>query len=261
MIDPLLELTVAPALVGVSTLASRRWGQRIGGVVSAFPAIIGPVLLIAADQHGNAFAAKAATGTLFGLVALSGFALAYGRTALYAGWRTSLGAGWATAAAIAVLLATVDVDPLAGLAAATLSLVVAHRWLPSGTAGLTAVSVPRWDLPLRMGLTAALVVSLTAVASRFGPAVGGTLAALPVLASVLAVFTHEQHGPGALAALLRGMITGMVGFAVFCVLVAVLVDRVGVAATFTVAAVAAVAVQAAAARGDAHSTAADMVGT
>jgi hypothetical protein len=107
---------------------------------------------------------------------------------------------------------------------------------------------PRWDLGARMVLTAVLVVSLAAAASRFGPVVGGMLAALPALASILAVFTHEQHGPQALAFLLRGMLSGMAGFVVFCAVVAVLVDRAGVGATFTAAALAAVCVQAASAR-------------
>jgi hypothetical protein len=245
----LLELVVAPALVGAATLAARRWGEGIGGLVSAFPAIVGPVLLIAAHEHGSAFAAKTASGTLLGLVALSGFALAYGRTALRAGWRASLAAGWVTAAAIAALLGRVDAGPLAGLVAATLSLLVAGRALPRGAAALagTPAPAPRWDLALRMVLTAVLVVSLTAAASHLGPVVGGVLAALPALASILAVFTHEQHGPEALVLLLRGMLSGMAGFDVFCAVVAVLVDRAGVAATFAAAALAAICVQAAAA--------------
>ena len=247
MLVALLELVVAPALVGASTLAARRWGEGIGGLVSAFPAIVGPVLLIAAHEHGSAFAAKTASGTLLGLVALSAFALAYGRTALGAGWPTSLAAGWATAAAIAVLLGTVKAGPLAGLVAATLSLLVARRALPSSAAirATTPARPSRWDLALRMVLTAVLVVSLAAAAGRLGPVIGGMLAALPVLASILAVFTHEQHGAQAVVVLLRGMLSGMAGFVIFCALVAVLVDRAGVGATFTVAAVAAVGVQAA----------------
>jgi hypothetical protein len=248
----MLELVVAPALVGASTLAARRWGQRIGGLVSAFPAIVGPVLLIAAHEHGTAFAARAANGTLLGLVALSGFAVAYGRTARHAEWRTSLVAGWGAAATIAILLGTVDPDPLAALAAATLSLVVAYRLLPCGATGLQAAPAARWDLPLRMALTAVLVASLAGAASRLGPGVGGILAALPVLASVLAVFTHEQLGAAALAALLRGMLSGMAGFVIFWALVAALVDRAGVAATFAAAALVAAAVQAAAARAGAR---------
>ena len=247
MLAPTLQFVVAPGLVGASTLAARRWGLGLGGLVSAFPAIVGPLLLIAAQEHGTAFAARAASGTLLGLVALSGFALAYGRTALRAGWRASLAAGWVTAAVIAVLLGRVEAGPLAGLVAATLSLLVARRALPGGGErhAMAPARPPRWDLALRMVLTAVLVVSLTAAASRLGPVVGGVLAALPALASILAVFTHEQHGAQALVLLLRGMLSGMAGFAVFCAVVAVLVDRAGVGATFTVAALAALAVQAA----------------
>lgn len=239
-----LQLVVAPALVGASTLASQRWGHRVGGVVSAFPAIVGPVLLIAASEHGSAFAAKTASGTLLGLVALSAFALVYGRTARHAGWCASLAAGWAAAAATTVLLAPVDAGPLVGLGAACVALAVAHRALPRTDGELPVTVMPRWDLPLRIALTAVLVVTLSAAASRFGPIVGGLLAALPVLASVLVVFTHDRHGAPALASLLRGMLSGMAGFAVFCVLVAVLIGRVGVTVAFATAALAAIAAQA-----------------
>jgi hypothetical protein len=110
--------------------------------------------------------------------------------------------------------------------------------------------VPHWDLPLRMALTALLVAALTAAAGRLGPLAGGILAALPVLASILAVFTHAQQGAAAVADLLRGMLSGMAGFVVFCALVAALVDRAGVAPAFAAAAATAIAVQAAAARAD-----------
>ena len=95
-----------------------------------------------------------------------------------------------------------------------------------------------------MAATALLIVALTMAGSRFGPTVAGVLAALPTLASVLAVFTHARHGADALLGLLRGMLGGMVAFAAFCVVVALLVDRAGIAAAFLAATLAAVAVQA-----------------
>ena len=99
-----------------------------------------------------------------------------------------------------------------------------------------------------MALTALLAVSLTYAAGRLGPVVGGILAALPVLASILAVFTHARYGADAVTELLRGMLGGMAGFVCFCALVAALAEPAGVAATFVVATVAALAVQAATAR-------------
>jgi hypothetical protein len=265
MVNTVLELLVAPALVGAATLAARRWGPEIGGLVSAFPAIVGPVLLIAALEHGATFAARAANATLLGLVALAAFAVAYGWTAARAGWRGSLAAGWAVAGLAGLLVGTVAAGPPAGLAAAAVSLGAAHRLLrhaarrahplgsspgdrdPSpgdpGEPRAGAPLVPRWDLQLRMALTALLVVTLTAAASRFGPVAGGVLAALPVLASILAVFTHARDGTAAVVDLLRGMLGGMAGFVAFCALVAVLVEPLGIAASFAVATVAALAIQ------------------
>src|SRR5215210_1571014 len=75
-----LTIVVAPALVAAATLAARRWGQRIGGLVSAFPAIAFAVLLIDAHEHGAAFASRAASATLLGLLTLSAFVVAFART-------------------------------------------------------------------------------------------------------------------------------------------------------------------------------------
>ena len=100
--EPILELVVGPLLVAVATLVARRFGPRTGGLISAFPAIVGPVLLLAALEHGTAFAADAAAGTLLGLVALSGFTLVYARVATRARWPASLAAAWVAAAAFAV---------------------------------------------------------------------------------------------------------------------------------------------------------------
>jgi hypothetical protein len=250
VVDAILELVVAPALVGAATLAARRWGQRVGGLVSAFPAIVGPVLLVAALEHGATFAARAANGTLLGLVTLAGFALAYGRVAVRAGWRASLALGWAAAGVLGLGVGFVAAGAPAGLLAAAASLALAHRLLAGAGPGALPAEpvVPRWDLPLRMALTALLAVSLTAAANRLGPLVGGVLAALPVLASILAVFTHARYGAAAVVELLRGMLGGMAGFVCFCALVAALVEPAGIAAAFAVSAVAALGVQAAIAR-------------
>jgi uncharacterized membrane protein (GlpM family) len=127
---------------------------------------------------------------------------------------------------------------------AAVSLALAYRSLPhAGGDTEDGRIAPRWDLPLRMAVTSLLVVALVAAADRVGPMIGGILAALPTLASVLAVFTHRQRGAAAVSELLRGMLHGMAGFLVFCVLVATLVDRAGIPSAFVGAALAAAAVQ------------------
>ena len=72
-----LKVLLAPGFVVATSLISRRFGLVVGGVVGGLPAIAGPILLVLALQHGPAFAGKAATGTLLGIVALIVFVLVF----------------------------------------------------------------------------------------------------------------------------------------------------------------------------------------
>jgi hypothetical protein len=109
-----------------------------------------------------------------------------------------------------------------------------------------------------MAATALLVTVLAAAANRVGPLFGGMLAALPVLASVLAVFTHRQQGSAALIVFLRGMLAGMVGFLAFCQVVALLIVGLGVWQALSAATVVAIAVQAITVRVPSYSSAPDL---
>jgi|SRR5579884_3085784 len=239
------ELIIGPLLVGAATLAARRWGVRVAGVVSALPAVVGPVLLITATQRGAAFAGQAADGTLLGLVGLSGFVAAYAQIAIRAHWGISLLTGWICAAVISVSLGWLAAGGgvLRGLVAAVLSLLLAHRTMPRAPVDFRP-DPPGWNgVIVRMAVTAGLVGLLATVAVLVGPLLGGMLAALPLLASVLAVFTHRRAGAPAAVALLRGMLAGMTGFAGFCAVVGGLIVPMGPAWAFTVAALTAIGLQ------------------
>ncbi len=244
-----IELILAPAFVALATVAARRWGPGVGGLLSAFPAIVGPVLLIDALDHGSLFTAQAANGTLLGLVALSAFALAYARCAGRWGWWPSLLAGWAAAAVAttAVGLVTHGAGSPVGLFLAVVSLALAYLGMPrAAVAGrpTTPVATASGSIPFRMALTALLVSSLAAAASGLGPVIGGMLAALPVLASILAVFTHRESGSAAVIALLRGMLAGMAGFVAFCQVLLMLIVPKGMVPAFLAATAAALIAQA-----------------
>jgi hypothetical protein len=245
LIDLAVQLILAPSLAAAATLAARRWGDRAAGLVSSFPAIVGPLLLVTALGHSARFTAQAAHGVVLGLVALAGFVAAYGIVAARAGWGPSLAAGWIAAAVLALAAGRSGAGPVTGLVAAVGSLLGA-LWLLPRTA--PAQRPPARQLVLvRMVATGALVVVLAAAATRFGALAGGILAALPALASVLAVSTHRRQGSGAVLDLLRGMVAGMAGFVAFCEVVALLIGRTSIAVTFTAATLAALTVQAGAA--------------
>lgn len=243
-----LYVVLAPLLVAGATLTARRWGARIGGVISAFPAVVGPLLLLVAHEYGAFATARAANATLFGLAGLGGFAYAYAHLATRRGWGTSLAIGWICAVALTALVGWLGrgVAFPAGLLVAAIALAGVYRLLPrSDPQPYPDSARARTDLTLRMGTTAALILALAAAAAAFGPEVGGLLAGLPVLASVLAVFTHREQGAQAAIVLLRGMLSGMAGFVGFCALVALLVVPAGIAVSIFSATILALLVQAA----------------
>ena len=240
MLELLIVAALSSCLAGAATAAADRWGHEAGGVLSAFPLIVGPVLLVGARRHGEGFAAEAAAATLLGLVALSGFAVAYAKAASR-GWAVGLAAGWGAAAVLGTAAGQVSAGVAAALAAALASIAAARLAVPARGAG-EQPPLPGWELPLRMAVTGLLIVALTAAGGAFGPAAAGILAALPTLASVLAVFTHRRFGADAAAGLLRGMLGGMVAFAAFCAVVGLLVEH-GIVLAFALATLTAAAIQ------------------
>jgi hypothetical protein len=246
----LIEIALAPILVAGSTLASRRWGSRVGGVISALPVIIGPVLLIIAQESGVEAARRAATATLLGLVAMGAFVAAYGRLAPRVGWGASLTGGWVAALLLATLAAVGRHWGIAiAAAAAVASLAAARAILPTDRTDAPALPDRRVGLVARMVITTALVALLAIAVRDLGPQIGGVLAALPVLGSVLAVFAHRGEGPEAAIGFLRGLATGMIGFIAFCATVALLIVPAGTLVSFLAASAAAVLLQAAALMG------------
>jgi hypothetical protein len=234
---------LAACLVAASTMAARVWGHGIGGVVSAFPLIVGPALFLTALRQDAAAAATMATATLLGLVALSGFVLAYERSARRCGWPLSLGIAWAAAAVLGMLAGRIGGGLFVGLVAAVGSTTFVYAALPRVRRVEVPAVFPPWEMPARMALTALLIVGLTVAGERFGPAVAGVLAALPTLASVVTVFTHARHGHEALAATLHGMLGGLWAFVTFCALIALLVEPAGMVPAFALATGVAVLVQ------------------
>src|SRR4051812_41954368 len=237
-----MKLTLAPALVAATTLAARRWGALVGGVVGGFPAVVGPILVAIDAQHGDAFAARAAAGALAGLVSLTAFVVAYGWLARRLSWAPALAMSWLLFAAVTFALEGVSPAALPALALVLACFAAGYFLLPRSAERASPPPAPSWDLPMRVGATAGFVVVLTASAGALGPRLSGLLAAFPVLASVLSAFMHAQEGADAVADFLRGLLSGLVGFAAFCFVVATLLPDAGPVAAFAAATAVALAV-------------------
>lgn len=236
----LLKLTLAPGLVTATTLAGRRWGPRMAGWLGGLPVVVAPILLAITIEHGRRFGADAAAGALLGLLSLTGFILTYGWAARVMSWLPAAALGWVVFVGASLALDGVDPPNWLSLVLVCSSFAAAALLLPRAPAE-PPTAAPPFDLALRAGATAVLVLVLTGLAGSLGPHLSGLLASFPVLATVLAAFTHAQDGPAAAAQLLRGFAIGLVAFAVFCFCVAELLPDHGVAVTFLVSAAISVA--------------------
>lgn len=231
-----VKLLLAPSFVVGASLAARRFGPQIGGLVGGLPVVAGPILLVYALTHGRAFAADAAAGTLLGLVSLTAFVVVYSRLAGRAPWAMSLLAGWFAFAAWTLAFSALAIPAGAALTLAGAGFVVGLRLLPDPRLSrLHSATPPSWDLPLRAVCALLLVLALTAAAGWLGSRLSGLLAPFPVIASVLATFTHVQHGADELLRLARGLISGFFAFALFCFTLTVSLRMLGTAGAFALA--------------------------
>lgn len=218
-----MKVVLAPLLVVGATLAGRRWGAGVAGVVTAVPIVAGPILAILTLDHGRAFGAAAAASALLGVVALTAFCVAYARAAL-AGldWPRALGVGWLAYVAVALPASRLDLAPAWGLLIALAALAAGYRLIGRpGVVVLPDHPPPAWDLPARALSTAALVVTLTTAAGALGPELSGVLTPFPIATTVIAAFTLRQDGPEATRALLRGFVRALPGFALCFFVVAI----------------------------------------
>jgi hypothetical protein len=241
----LVKLLLAPSFVVGASLTARRYGARVGGLIGGLPVVAGPILLAYALAHGKDFAAGAAAGTLLGLVSLIAFIVVYGNLAGRLPWAASMVCGWFAFAVWTAFFSAFDISAGVALALAGLALVAGLNRLPHPRGSHREHGdPPSWDLPLRAGCAMALVLTLTAIAGWLGPQLSGLLAPFPIIATVLATFTHAQRGVDEALRLLRGMIAGFGAFALFCFTLAVTLRGLGTGLAFVVATVVALATQA-----------------
>lgn len=86
-----------------------------------------------------------------------------------------------------------------------------------------------------------MVIALSAASAALGPRLTGLLTPFPVIASVLAAFTHATHGAGAVRRYADALVRGLPSFAAFTATIAWSVRDVGTGPAFAIATVVALA--------------------
>jgi hypothetical protein len=238
-----LKLVVTSLLIGAASLAGRRWGQAVGGWLVGLPFTSGPVSFFLALDHGLGFATAVASGSIVGAIAQAAFGLAYARSASWTTWPFAVVAGTIAFAAAALVLEALALPLIGLLLAMAVTLVAALALMPYGGEATSPGRAPRWDLPMRMAASTAVVLLITSVAPALGPRMSGVLSAFPVYAMTLAVFAHRHGGPAAGVQVLRGLLLGLFAFGAFFFVLGTFLERLGLALGFVAAIAVSLAVQ------------------
>lgn len=241
----ILKLVLTPALIGIASLAGRRWGPTVSGWLVGLPFTSGPIAFFLALNSGLAFASAAAAGILTGTLSQAAFSLAYAWPARRHNWPLSLAAGCVAfgLATFAFQFLLLPIAVLFLIAIATLALTL--RLLPAHgkDTEVAAVAPPWWDLPARMVVATVFVVSLTASAPALGPHLTGLLSPFPIYASILTIFAHHTQGSRAAVNVLRGLLLGLFAFGAFFLVLGTLLEPLGIGPAFLCAVVVALLVQ------------------
>jgi hypothetical protein len=156
------------------SLAGRRWGPTVAGLLGGFPVVAGPILLVVTIVQGNDFGADAAAGSVLGLTAVAASAVVYARVAPRLSPPLTLLAAWATFFAGVGLLGALDVSPVVAFLIAVVSFELSRLLVRvPGESEPHVLPMPWWDLPARALSALLLVLAVTIAADALdGDAAG-----------------------------------------------------------------------------------------
>jgi hypothetical protein len=236
----LLKLALAPLLVATATLAARKWGPRVGGLVMGLPLTTGPIFLVLALDQGPRFAAGATVGILFGLAGLAAFAVAYAAASSRTGWVGSLASATAAFLAISAGACGFGSDVVIAALAAWFALGLAVLLIRRPDLAIARTVPPWWDLWVRLLAVAVLTLAITTAAASLGPVLSGIVGTYPVAITVVLAFTHRQLGRNAALAMLRGIVLSWLSFASCFLAIGLSLETQGIALAIGVGVLAAV---------------------
>jgi len=236
------KLGVPPVLMLLSTLAGRKWGESVGGLLVGLPLTSGPISFFLALEHGSIFAADATTGSLAATIAQACFAAVYCRLAPR-GWLAALMGATTTFALAATLLQLSGIKQTGLFILALPVMAVVMKLMPRPTVIRASLKPPRWDIPFRMVLIAALVMGVSMAAPYLGPGVSGVVASFPFMAVILAVFAHAIAGFEAAQRVMRGLVGGLLSFAIFFWVLSFMLPHFSLVVTYAFAVIAALSIQ------------------
>jgi hypothetical protein len=211
------KLLLSPILIGLASLAGRRWGAHIAGLMGGLPLVGGPIVLALWLSHGQAYATEVSLAAPVGVWASMTYLLTLGFISARWPWYFAIPFAWVCYFLVALLIDAAGLSQSLAMGIAILPALWfgAIRVLPKPAAIPASMALPRIELFARMIAAALLVWTLATISSFLGTHLTGVLAGAPVAATVIPAFTMANSGRDALLITLRGFLSGMMGFAAF----------------------------------------------
>jgi hypothetical protein len=236
-----LKLSLVPLVVWFASEAGRRWGHSVTGWITGLPLIAGPISIFLALDPGPAFSAQTAHVILQSTPAATLHCLAFALAAQRFGWLVSLSIGWTSFLLLGFLCTAITMPVWLAATLAFLSLVIALVLLPKVAHSVGPVHIPRSEMAVRMLFALLIAAAATIGATTLGPTFSGILLTFPISGSVMPAFTRAIYGGQATAQLIRGFILGLFGFVAFFTVVPLFLERLGLLATYFLAAIVGIA--------------------
>jgi hypothetical protein len=219
-----LKLILAPLAVLLASLAAKRYGHVIGGILSGFPMIAAPVTAALLIDHPAEHVRAIAFATVGGLVATLSFVVAFA-------WVAKAKQPWwlcLACATLAFITAAFALKALQIPLILSVALGVAAPWLarfslpkiaPPNELSNQPPTIPSSELALRVFAAFILAAALLFSAGITPPWLSGLLIAWPITGSILPCFMQKLAGANTTVAFFSGFSRGLAGLATFfCVL-------------------------------------------
>ena len=215
----ILKAVIVPLFIAIVTLAGRKWGHKVAGILAGFPIVAGPIVIFLALDQGTVFGQKVALAAINGVFAL----VIFTTTFCWACTRFHLVPSIFIASITWLLAALIVQETSPRLIPAVLisaaALLISFFLLPKAKE-LSPQKAYFNDLSWRMMIGTILTLAITTLASHLGPVWSGTLAVFPAIFLVLTSFVFLADGPSHVIEMCRGMLAGLGAFLIFFVVLA-----------------------------------------
>ncbi len=239
LFGPLLAAKIAAAVIIVvsASRATEKLGPFLGAMIATLPVSTGPVYVFLAMDHDAAFISDAARMSVAGVTATVAFVAAHAFASRRHATPLSWLAGTAAWFAVALLLQLRDWSFPEALILFVAAFALAIRGLRRFTASVLPTALPRarYDLALRAGLVASVVVATTIAGKLAGPGFTGVLATYPVVFTSLVLILQPRCGGPFTASMLVNALKGLIGFGVALAVLHLAAARLSSAAALLIA--------------------------